>query len=81
LGYITKDRDKGYIFWHIVWLATPDAKTTNELTVAANEIGWFYTHERISANQFVGITGAKTNQGDFLIMREPYTVVRKAGPQ
>ena len=77
-SYIAKDRLKGHMVWRIVWLAKPDAETTNKLSVLASETGWLYTNERISSNQWVAIEGAKTNQSSFIITRNPYTVVSRS---
>ena len=78
--YITAERMKGQIVWLIVWLAKPDAKTTNRLSVLVSETGWFSTNERTGSNQGCRIEGAKTNQFNFNIIRNRYTLVpRKEG--
>jgi hypothetical protein len=58
---ITTDRLKGYIVWHIVWLAKRDATTTNKLSVLAYETGLFHTLVISGTNEGVEIWGDWTH--------------------
>ena len=75
-SYITSDRMKGRICWCIFWLAKPEARNTNKLSVLVSETGWCHANKMISTNQGVEINGFKTNPFNFYIERSAYILTR-----